>query len=109
MKYINEEKEPFEELSVKKETDFNKNGTVASIKEKVCAKLVLGPKDKIHYFINTYQNQPFDPMGSSVSRQNYLETKLKRVSKDTFDFYLIYLQTKNSIYLTRTNRRFINE
>ena len=48
-------------------------------------------------------------MGINSNRENFLETKLKRVSKDTFDFYLIYLQTNNSIYLTRANRRFINE
>jgi len=108
MKYINETTEGMEEVPVDKEVDFNKNGTVASNKDKVYAKILESQKDKL-YFIKTYQNQPFDPMGSNATRESYLETKLKKVSKDTFDFYLIYLQTKNSIYLTRTNRRFINE
>lgn len=108
MKYINKETEGMEEVPVEKEVDFNQNGIRATDKEKSYAKLVESKKD-IHYFIKTYQNQPFDPMGSNATRQKYLETKLKRVSKDTFDFYLIYLQTNNSIYLTRTNRRFINE
>ena len=48
-------------------------------------------------------------MGMNSNREKYLDTKLKKVSKDTFDFYMIYLQTNNSIYLTRANRRFINE
>jgi len=108
MKYINEDTKNMQEINIKKEIDFNKNGTVSQGKEKTYAKIVESEKDKT-YLIQIYQNQPFDPMGSEATRENYLETKLKRVSKDTFDFYLIYLQTKNSIYLTRTNRRLINE
>lgn len=108
MKYINYDLKKIKEIPIKKEIDFNKNGAVSSGKEKTYAKIVESEKDTT-YLIKTYQNQPFDPMSSNLTRENYLETKLKKVSKDTFDFYLIYLQTKNSIYLTRTNRRFINE
>jgi hypothetical protein len=108
MRYIDQSLKGVEEAKTKKEIDFNKNGTKASIKDKVYAKYIESEKETV-YFIKTYQNQPFDPMGSNSSREKYLETKFKKVSKDTFDFYLIYLQTNNSIYLTRTNRRFINE
>jgi len=109
MKYINDKQDFAGQIEVKQEADFNRNGKVtANGKEKVYAKIVNSEK-QTQYFIKTYQNQPFDPMGSQATREKYLETKFKRVSKDTFDFYLIYLQTNNSIYLTRTNRRFINE
>lgn len=107
MKYINETKDITNE-NKQSETNFNRNGLVANSKDKVYAKSVSSEKEQ-HYYIKTYQNQPFDPMGANATRERYLETKMKRVSKDTFDFYLIYLQTNNSIYLTRTNRRFINE
>lgn len=107
MKYL--KKNEFEEITIKNEVDFNKNGTqVVSSKEKVFAKIIESEK-KNQYFINTYKNEIYDPMGLNSNREKFLETKLKRVSKDTFDFYLIYLQTNNSIYLTRANRRFINE
>jgi hypothetical protein len=106
MKYVNE---GFTEKSkVTKEVNFNRNGSVANTKDKVYAK-ITNSNGRDTYHIKTYQNQPFDPIGSNENRQKYLETKFKTVSKDTFDFYLIYLQTNNSIYLTRTTRRFINE
>jgi predicted aldo/keto reductase-like oxidoreductase len=108
MKYINKD-EISEDKTKQKEINFNRNGmTITSGTEKVFAKILAAEKDT-QYHIKIYQNQPFDPMGSNSTRERYLETKFKRVSKDTFDFYLIYLQTNNSIYLTRTNRRFINE
>lgn len=107
MKYLNG---GFEELEIKKETDYNKCGKqVATSNEKVFAKVVVNPKGTESYLICTYNNEIYDPMGINSNRERYLNTKLKLVSKDTFDFYMIYLQTNNSIYLTRANRRFINE
>ena len=105
MKYVetNEEKQEL------KETNFNKKGLqVAAAQEKIFAKIVYSEATP-QYLINTYNNQIYDPIGLNSNREKYLDTKLKKVSKDTFDFYLIYLQTNNSIYLTRANRRFINE
>lgn len=88
---------------------FNKVGKEVSLSdEKVFAKITES-RNGISYYINTHNNQIYDPLGVNANRERYLETKLKKVSKDTFDFYLIYLQTNNSIYLTRANRRFINE
>jgi len=109
MKYINDQGKFVSEIKINKEIDFNKKGLHAiNVKEKIFAKIVESEK-KSHYFIITHKNQIYDHMGINSNRENFLETKLKRVSKDTFDYYLIYLQTNNSIYLTRANRRFINE
>tara|TARA_Y100000361_G_scaffold34163_1_gene28643 strand:+ start:3048 stop:3371 length:324 start_codon:yes stop_codon:yes gene_type:complete len=107
MKYL--DKNGQEETIKPKETSFNKKGShVLNNKEKVFAKIVSS-KGSENYLISTYKNEIYDPIGLNSNRERYLETKLKTVSKDTFDFYLIYLQTNNSIYLTRANRRFINE
>jgi hypothetical protein len=109
MKYINEKQNYAVEVEVKQEADFNRNGKVtANGKEKVYAKIVNSQKSD-QYYISTHNNEIYDPMGINSNRERYLDIKLKRVSKDTFDFYMIYLQTNNSIYLTRANRRFINE
>jgi len=109
MKYLNETKN-FNPIEKPKEVDYNKNGTqVATSKEKVFAKTITPTDGNTSYLICTYHNQIYDPMGMNSNRERYLDTKLKKVSKDTFDFYMIYLQTNNSIYLTRANRRFINE
>lgn len=61
------------------------------------------------YLILTYKNQPYDPYGIDSHREKNLELKLKNVNKDTFSYYIKYLQTKNSLYMTRANRSFIDE
>jgi hypothetical protein len=80
--------------------------------EKIFAKMVtinLGKKDfQRQFFVRTYNNLPFDPMGSDARRDIWKRTELKKVNENTFNFYLTYLQTKNSIYMTRTQRSFIN-
>lgn len=61
------------------------------------------------YFIRIYQSVPFDPMGPYGKRERTLDTQMKRVSKNTFDFYMTYLKTNNSIYLTKAQRGFLND
>lgn len=116
MKYI-ENMENYEEIPIKKEYDLNRNGEpVKNVKEMVFGKVVSVDKkfskstrSETKYFVLTYGNQIYDPMGASSTREDFIETKLKMVSQDTFNYYSIYLQTKNSIYLTKANRRFLNE
>jgi transposase-like protein len=108
MKYINKDINEINNTN-NLETNFNRKGlNVLNSKEKVFAKIIKS-ENSDQYYVSTHNNEIYDPMGLNSNRERYLETKFKRVSKDTFDFYLIYLQTNNSIYLTRANRRFINE
>lgn len=60
------------------------------------------------YFLRTHNNVPYDPNGPYSHRETYLKTELKTVSKQTFDYYVMYLKTKNPIYMTRAQRSFIN-
>lgn len=93
----------------KEEMLFNRNGVkTTNTKEKIYTK-VIANNDALSYYIKTYQNSPFDPLGSYAKRENYVETKFKKVSKNTFDFYMMYLKTNNSIYMTRAQRSFIND
>jgi len=92
---------------------YNKLGkTCESEKEKVFATFTEANvgKDKYQktYSIVTQNNSPYDPYGIDSHRENTLALKLKRVSKQTFDYYIMYLQTRNSLYLTRSQRSFIN-
>ena len=85
MKYLNEHED--QEILISKEIDFNKKGSqVLNKKEKIFAKIVPS-KENENYFITTYKNQIYDPIGINSNREKYLETKLKRVSKETFDFF----------------------
>ena len=83
---------------------FNKSGqNLDSPKEKVYGK-VIPNNGKEHYYIRVHQSVPCDPMGTYAKREQYVESKLQNVSKSTFDFYMMYLKTKNTIYMTRARR-----
>lgn len=87
---------------------INKSGKVIENDvDKVYAQVLVEGERETHYIV-TYQNSPLDPMGRYQKRQAYLETKMTKVAKKTFDYYITYLQTNNSIYLTRTNRSYQN-
>lgn len=61
------------------------------------------------YFIRCHQHIPLDPNGPYSKRERNLDTKMTRVSKNTFDFYVTYLKTNNSIYLTKATRGVMND
>jgi len=112
MKYI--EKLSTSDLEREKiQEEYNKQGkTVSSPKEKVFAKFteVNVGNDKIQkkYYVITNNNCLYDPYGIDSHRERTLRTQLKSVSKQTFDYYMMYLQSRNLLYLTRANRSFIN-
>jgi len=88
---------------------INKNGEVIDNDvDKVYAKVVHQNMSEA-YQLKTYENTIFDPIGRLSNRENILETKMRKVSKNTFDYYVMYLKTNNSIYLTKANRSFLNE
>jgi hypothetical protein len=90
------------------ETQYNKDGKIAEDKEKIVAKLVKLNENQNKYFIATHNNVPYDPSGIDSHREANLNIVLKAVTYDTFFYYLLYLQTKNSLYMTRSQRSFIN-
>lgn len=99
--------------STKVEIAFNKLGIeVVDSKDKVFAKSTesnLGDNKKQNkYYILTYNNMAYDPYGIDGHREKNLNLQLKSTSKATFENYIKYLQTKNSIYLTKTQRNYIN-
>jgi hypothetical protein len=72
------------------------------------AKILKNERGTVHY-ICTYQGVPLDPMGPFGRRERSLDSKMQRVSKNTFDLYLTYLKTNNSIYLTKAQRGLHND
>jgi|SRR5210317_1844185 hypothetical protein len=92
---------------------FGKTGEVLEIDEQHklphYAKIVQNSEGKQTCYIRIYQSTPFDPMGPYGRRERNLDTQIKRVSRSTFDFYVTYLKTNNSIYLTKAQRGFLND
>jgi hypothetical protein len=107
MKYVNDSLPlPKKELKI---TLFDKLGVETSNeKERNFAKVVVDA-DSESYYIRTYQSMPYDPLGAYSRREVYADTKMHRVSKNTFDFYIMYLKSNNSIYLTKAQRGFLND
>lgn len=96
------------------ETLFDKTGNQMNDDEKnkithYAKRVENTDSDQLTHYIRIYQGIPLDPMGPYARRERVLETKMKRVSKNTFDLYLTYLKTNNSIYLTKAQRGMLNE
>lgn len=93
----------------KTEIYFNRYGQkIDNEKEKNYSKILVNGNSE-SYYIRTYQNMPYDPLGAYSRREIFRDTKMHKVSKNTFDFYMMYLGTNNSIYLTKAQRGLIND
>jgi len=86
---------------------YNKYGQEAQEGEKIFAEYVDGSRQKV-YSVLTYNNSLYDPLGTDSHRESKLNTVLKKTTKQTFDYYIHYLQDRNKIYITRAQRSFIN-
>ena len=87
-----------------KEISYNIRGEqVESKEEKVFSKTVNNK-----CYIRTFNNVPLDPFGPEAGRQIWNRTELKPVSASTFENYNNYLLTRNRLFLTKTNRSYIN-
>jgi hypothetical protein len=86
---------------------YNKHGEQASDGEPVFAEKIEGSKQYVHRVL-TYNNVLYDPLGTDSHRESVLNLKLQKTSKQTFDYYLHYLQDRNRIYITRAQRSFID-
>lgn len=86
---------------------YNKKGNLAEDGDKIFAEVVEG-SIKTLYYVLTYNNLVYDPLGSDSNRESRLSTQLKQASKKTFDSYLKYLQSHNRLHITMAQRSFIN-
>lgn len=102
--------DPRRTASVRKEHFFGRAGEEIEKPEstKFFGK-IIAEQDVEFYYIRMYQNLPYDPLGPYSRRNVYRDTKLGKVSKDTFNFYMLYLQTNNSKYLTQSQRGILND
>jgi hypothetical protein len=107
MKFVNEGTfvEDKEQITI----SLNKNGQqVETDKEKVFAKAIVG-QGRTLYYVRFYAGILYDPIGVHSSREYWVDSKFRTVDKNTYDFYTLYLQTNNQVYLSRAQRGAINE
>jgi hypothetical protein len=95
------------------EVSINKIGRpVVDDSERVFAKMITADigdgRIQMKYVVLIFNNQPYDPYGADSHRESNLRLEYKTVSKQTYDYYVSYLKSKNSLYMTRAQRSFIN-
>lgn len=59
------------------------------------------------YYIVTHNGAPYDPL-SANRKLPASEYKYRKVNRDAFDFYMMYLKTNNKVYFIKANREYIN-
>jgi uncharacterized protein YaiI (UPF0178 family) len=111
MKYV----ENYQTTDDKKEAttaSYNKSGQeVTDNADTVYAKCqAINVRDSLQhkFYVLTSNGNIFDPNGIDSHRQKNIKTELRNTSKQTFEYYLNYLKTKNPIFLRRAERSFIN-
>jgi hypothetical protein len=85
---------------------------VINKKERTYAKRIVTEGSNSAHYIQTFNNALYDPNNSMYSHREgniNFELKYKKVSKETFDFYMLFLKTKNNLYFTRAQRSFLND
>lgn len=101
------------DIPTKKTTEerFDKNGRMLDRKasKDSYGKVIFVDNKEHSHFVRVLESNLYDPMGTYSNRRRYLESSFKKVSKNTFDFYMMYLKTNNSIYLTKAQRGFLND
>jgi len=112
MEYVSRPEQMPDDINIK-ETLYDKTGgVVINKKEKSYAKLIktINRSSSIdRYYVKVHKSVPYDPWGMYGHREDYVETKFNSVSKETFDYYMMYLKTRNNLYMTRSQRSFIND
>ena len=84
---------------------FNRNGEeLSNPNEQFYAKSVTKTGDPV-YYVREHAGALFNPEGM-YARKNFKpdEIKMRRVAKKVFDLYMLFLQTKNPVYLTKAQR-----
>ena len=112
MKYVNDADKAEEDIHIK-ETLFDRvGGTIMNKNEKVFAKVMATTRRNAQskaYYVKVHRGVPYDPWGMHSHRETYLEATLKKVTKETFDYYMMFLKTRNLLYMTRAGRSFIDD
>ena len=84
---------------------YNRNGDIVDSEAKAYA-YTHNVESASNNYVRFYRGQFLDPNG--IDDRKRPMASFKKTNENTFDSYLSYLKTKNSIYLTRANRSHID-
>lgn len=111
MKYVNSADESVQQIKNER-VMYDKNGKPTDVEPLAVAHILNqsftdGRKSKT-YYVNTINGLIYDPLGTDSNKKKNMNCLLKAVSQRTFDYYMMYLESNNSLYLTRSQRSMIN-
>ena len=111
MKYINEAKDLPEQV-VNNRIMYDQKGNVTDVEPLAVAHVLnqsfTDGRESRTYYLNTINGLIYDPLGTDSNKKKNMNCLLKAVSQQTFDYYMMYLKSNNSLYLTRSQRSMIN-
>lgn len=108
MEYLNGESKPLPSTTTVQ--TFDRMGDIVKHKkEKFYAKTMDTDRGYKTYYVRTHRSALHDPWGMHGHREDHIQTQMQKVSLETFDFYMLFLKTRNSLYLTKAQRSFIND
>ena len=65
-------------------------------------------KNRTVYFLSFFRGNIYDPYGVYAHKRKSREIEFKKVTKQSFDLYLNYLDTRNRSFLTLAERKYVN-
>jgi|TARA_R110000751_G_scaffold150864_2_gene255818 hypothetical protein len=85
-------------------TYYDKDANIITENVEVSCAYIAIVNDKKTYYIKTLRGSLFDPEGMDSQKINTVLIKFSKVEKETFDFYVDYLKTKQRNSLTWAER-----
>ncbi len=111
MKYVETYNEK-SETPKSESAEYNKLGDVVEgEKETVyakCQQIFLKDTTQNQFYVLVANGNLLDPRGTDSHRINTLKKELRKTNKQTFEYYLKYLRSKNTLFLRRAERSYIN-
>ena len=85
-------------------TFYDRGGNIITEKIELSCAYIAELKDVESHYIKSLRGLLFDPQGMDANKLNAIATKFSKVKKETFDFYIDYLKTKEKNYYAWAER-----
>tara|TARA_R110002020_G_scaffold271671_5_gene486869 strand:- start:1314 stop:1634 length:321 start_codon:yes stop_codon:yes gene_type:complete len=89
-------------------TFYDKDGSIITENVELSCAYIAKLKGAETHYIKTLRGMLFDPQGMDGGKLNSLASKFSKVKKETFDFYVDYLKTKEKNYYSWAERNNID-
>tara|TARA_R100000152_G_C6761439_1_gene185568 strand:+ start:213 stop:539 length:327 start_codon:yes stop_codon:yes gene_type:complete len=83
---------------------FDYDGNIETKETKKTCAYAITTNGKENYYAKFLRGSLFDPQGIDATKINSLTTEFKKVAKNTFGFYVDYLESKKRNRLTWAER-----